>query len=790
MAVVLPILCFSLIFAALRQRVGDSREAAVFAACYWGCILFVITETLSVWHLLTSVMLTGAWAAACVVPAALLLRARPIGPATGRPRESSGYPVALESGDVIAIGGITLLVLLLGVTALACPPNTWDVVDYHLSRVALWISNRGVQFFPTLDYAQTINSPWAEYAILHLYLMFGGDRLVNLVEWATMVGSILVSSLIARELGADRRGQVLAATASATLPGGVLEASGAMNTFVVAFWIAACVYAFMRFAKEGSWYALSGGAAACGLAILTKGTAYVLLPAMIGACWWMRSPVYRRRFVVGLPIFALIVLVLNGPHFYRTFELTGSPLGRGEGLLEGGQGLDLTTGRLSLGGTVANVVRNATLNVTVTQVIDDYAGQAAVRVMRLLGQEPNDPAFIWQSPPDLNGLVHGVGFHTNPPNRNEVLAGNPLHLLLVLVAIALTFASIRSSPSSRLVFALGLIGAFFLFSALVRWQIWGARYQLPLFILGSALIGAELPGYLGRIGTTALALVLILTALPYALSNDLRPLAFSSLSPSRLAREPFAGNIWSKSRANLYFADQHQDLEESYMAAAGAIRRNGCDAIGLDDSLEHYEYPLLAQLDLGRGKRRIRYVGVYNASARYALTEPSPCLVVCFACAHVPHKWSEYAKVGQRVSLYGDVAVFSREGDLLNTAIDAPIDFSQTALISTVAQMRRDLLALKQEASWPRYKLYSDLIRENSKPELAVNKRFFAIERPLYNGARVWELTGALRTKAITSGSTGIDAGPLLAGEEALGNFVSEESRAISNFVTYAGGSR
>jgi hypothetical protein len=555
-----------------------------------------------------------------------------------------------------------------------------------------------------------------------------------------------------------------------------------MNTLVVAFWIAACIYNLLRFSKDGSWSALIGGAMACGLALLSKGTAYVLLPAMVATSWLMGSSVCRRRFIVRLPVFAAIVLSLNAPQLYRTFELTGSPLGHGEGLIGGGQALDVATGRLSLGGTLSNVLRNLTLDVTVTQAIDDYAGRTAAHLIHLLGEEPNDPDFIWRSPPEIPVM----GFHANAPSRNELYAGNPLHLILLILALGLSFLSIRSTTRDDLLFGLGLIGALILLSALVRWQIWGARYQLPLFVLGSGLIGAEIPKYLGARATTAIAAVLIVAATPFVLSNNLRPLVFESLSPSRLVREPFTGNLWSRTRANLYFADQHQDLEESYMAAADAIRRNSCRSIGVDDSLEHYEYPLLAQLNLGASGRRVRYVGVYNASAKYGVHGNSPCLVVCFACAHVTRKWAEYSDVGHHASLYGNVAVFSREGDIPNSAQHASIYKSEIELSSTIAEMQQRILSLSREVSSPDSALYARLLQRNSQSELSVERVFFATQRPFYDGARVWELTEPLRTEVPKQSSSGIDPRPLLAGEEALRSFVSEEGQATNDFAAYA----
>src|SRR5207245_6681932 len=122
-------------------------------------------------------------------------------------------------------------------SALVAPPSTWYAMEYHLVRVVIWISQHIARFFTTPDYAQLILGPWAEYAMTQAYLLWGTDRFVNFVEVLSMFGSAIGVSVIAKILGAGPRGQVLAAVICATIPSGVLEASGPMNTYVVSFWI-------------------------------------------------------------------------------------------------------------------------------------------------------------------------------------------------------------------------------------------------------------------------------------------------------------------------------------------------------------------------------------------------------------------------------------------------------------------------------------------------------------------------------------------------------------------------
>jgi hypothetical protein len=172
----------------------------------------------------------------------------------------------------------------------------------HLPRVVLWATNRSVQIYPTADYSQVLMTPWAEFAMLHLYLLWGGDRLVNLVEFASLVGTTVTVSSIATTFGASRFIQIITAIISATIPEGVLEASGAMNTYVGTFWMTTAAYFVLRWNAQPSWLDLFGFSGAANLAALTTGTASVFLPFVLLRCWWIGTPAARRLLVMRLVV--------------------------------------------------------------------------------------------------------------------------------------------------------------------------------------------------------------------------------------------------------------------------------------------------------------------------------------------------------------------------------------------------------------------------------------------------------------------------------------------------------
>src|SRR5439155_13038577 len=161
---------------------------------------------------------------------------------------------------------------------------------------------------------------------------------------------------------------------------------------------------------------LAGGAV--GLALLTKGTSWILLAPFI--IWLAVDMVrrHRRAALVPLAAAALIAVSLNAPHAYRNVETFGNPFGNEQKIY--------LNDEFGLGVLASNASRNAALEVS------GSADEGAVRRLHnLLGLDPDDPNTTFMGDrfkPDFNVL--------------EDAAPNPLQLLLVVVAI-LTGAWIR-----------------------------------------------------------------------------------------------------------------------------------------------------------------------------------------------------------------------------------------------------------------------------------------------------------------------------------------------------------
>jgi hypothetical protein len=307
----------------------------------------------------------------------------------------------------------------------------------------MWMSNHSVHFYTTPDYNQLILAPWAEFAMMHTELLWGSDRFVNMVEFLSFLFSAIGVSLIAKLLGARPTGQVLAAIVCVTIPEGILEASGPMNTYVVSLWIMATVLFLMLWNEDPSWLNTICVGLSAGLAVFTKGTAYIVLPFLVLACWWMGSSAVRIRFLKFSAVFVVLILAINGAHYYRVYQLTGSPLGFP--LPSKFPRLEVVVDHVSARETLAGMLRNAALHVvTPSERVNARIDHAFQSALWKLGVDPNAPGQIY-----LDG-----SFHSSHLSLHEIHAGNPLHFVLIVVAMVVVIWKYRGMHSSNPILSL------------------------------------------------------------------------------------------------------------------------------------------------------------------------------------------------------------------------------------------------------------------------------------------------------------------------------------------------
>jgi 4-amino-4-deoxy-L-arabinose transferase-like glycosyltransferase len=599
MAVVLPLLCLILLVRAWPRHHG-LRARLLGAATVWGVVVLIVTEAASAAGMLTRGVLSVAWGLATTVAAFAAAGRRHVEPTAppAWPTDWAKPSTLVMAAAIVGIASIT------GLLAAVAWPSQWDSMVYHLPRIDHWIQNRSVAFYPTHILRQLFNPPWSEYAMLHLLSTGGDERWANAVQWLSMVGSLAGVSLIAERLGAGLRGQLFAALFCATVPMGILQASGTQNDYVTAFWLVCTVAALLATVPRvttGLGAATVG--TAFGLALLTKGTAGVLgLPLLITLWPWRARP--RAAVVRSGAVAAMIALALNTPHLYRNlagFRAPHGPSGRSTPDVVG----DLLNHSLSPASFASNLVRNVSLHVGTRFGSMNAVLQSSIeRAHAAFGLDVNDPRTTRLYP--LAGFA--VDGRPNDPDRT----GNPVHLAVILVSAGLALGWPRRGTVGIGRYGLALMLSFAAFCLAFKWQPWHSRLHLPLFVLAAPFVGAVLEPYPRM--TMLAALVATATAAPPLLTNVLAPLDRRQ-------------NALTTPRIQQYFhrfGRAPDDRERGYTGAAEFLRARGCADVGLLFGWDNWEHPLWVMLADGV---RVRHVAVKNASAAYVGTEPpsAPC---------------------------------------------------------------------------------------------------------------------------------------------------------------------
>ena len=384
----------------------------------------------------------------------------------------------------------------------------------------------------------------------------------------------------------------------------------------------------MKFGQRPGRPAAVVAALSCGLALMTKSTAYVILPPVIAAAWLVWPRKTRAAFAAQLPLFAALVLVLNVPQLARTYSYCGSPFGCESA--DGNGAWKFANERITVSGTVGNLVRNTALHLATPSARANQGVQRwSEKLLVAIGIDPNDPATTFS----------GTKFQILPLRMDEDATGNLLHLLLIAATILLLAFRREGRSRETVALAAALVAGFILFSAYLRWQPWHMRLHLPLFVLWSAVIGTVLARSWGTRGVALCGAVLLVFASPALLQHERRALISGN-------------NIFNFTRLQL------ESTPPGHYSAAKLADGMSCQNVGVDANYGFIEYPLLSVLNAGIGGRRIEQVSVSNKSAQYKDPGFKPGCVVCVGCGPGSPRWKQYEAAGMSGASLQEVSFF------------------------------------------------------------------------------------------------------------------------------------
>jgi len=545
------------------------------------------------------------------------------------------FKITLPKNYIILILFLVVTILLpLLFLAVYCPPNNWDSMSYHLSRVAHWIQNKNVNFYPTLYVPQLTNNPLGEYLVTNIYLMTGGDYFVNLVQFISMICCVFLSSLLVKEFGINYKGQLLASILTLTIPMGILQSTTTQTDYIAAFFLLSFIYFGIKVLRETDnkknllyilFFVVS-----ISLGILTKATLFIwALPFVVYfAVKFILK--FKLKIYKIILIASLIFFLINGMHFIRNYQMFDSPIGPKQ---KDTFGLPYMNQNFSVGNTYSNILRNIGLHLALP--CDDYKGfiEKIIRNTKKVAIKTNNGLIIKTAEVFNYCLIHTIynfkdynlfvqntivflhqiwGLDINNPNTTwlgnkfevsfnvgEDYSGNFIMLALFFVSFFLLLFNMKKFDNYKfevLFLFISIITAFIIFSFLLTWQPWHSRLHLQIFVAMTPFISYVLINFLNKRNFFIIFLAVIIGCSFQAVYLNRNKPIISSDKP-----------ILKMTRDQLYFRNR-DNYYDMYTKITDLIKERNISNIGLAIRGNSWEYPFWVLLKEKNKNFRMEYI--------------------------------------------------------------------------------------------------------------------------------------------------------------------------------------
>ncbi len=616
-SLLLTVLIISLLKSSLHNLCGF-REAVLYSICLNCTAVVVITELLSVWNVLTFSWLAGSW---MIIVLALFSYAVIHKSFTELGSKLAFFVKRIRTEKLLWC--VLLLWSISGIIAILYPTNNYDSLTYHMARVAHWEQQAGISYYKTHILRQIVFPPFAEYVILHLQILTGGDRFANAVQLFFLGGGILSVSLIVRELRGNRRQQITAAVIGCFIPMAVLQSNTTQNDIVEAFFAVTFLFFSLKLWKQTHFITAAFAGIALGLAWFTKGTGYMYTCVFCG--WYLIVLIRKykgsfRQLLQNAAVYAMVPLLalsINSGMYYRNIFFEGTLLGNA------GEGAVISKHNPKSLAFVA--IKNVMNHLPVTSAMKNSVSAIAVK----WGIDPDDPDYNMTG---MSMMIEGWSFH-------EDYGQNFFHLILIVIFLVLFFCrkdSYKRSSADRFLFVISLLIISLLFTVLLEWQPWSNRLQMPLFMLFSVFLGLEL----GRI-RKPIAMLLCIPVIIYGFIA----LAMNSRHPIL----PVKQSIFTLPYRNFIY-------DEDMLSLQRYLDQKPYTRIGIYIGSDSWDYPYFKLLRKTGGKvRELKHIFVENRSAMYLdHFKPEVLISIHTSVEKFNHKGRDFFKT----RVFGGIAVF------------------------------------------------------------------------------------------------------------------------------------
>lgn len=470
---------------------GISLLAKLFIT--WYGFIFISTEILSFFYLLTKPWIVASNILFVVTVGIILTR--------HSGKRSSNWRRAhpeSDSGRARMTNYIIIFLLILTfIQGFYSAPSTTDAMTYQILRAMYWIQE-GTAYQWFIRNSHDFMPGFASYILLHLYMIFGGDRMLFFSQWLAYAGSIFLSRTVATQLGANQKLSQIISVLVATIPIVVLQATSTQADMVSAL-ITLLVFHLMLVILNSPSYknALILGFT-LGLGMLVKAPFYifVIVPLSLFLLLLRKNP---KKAIALSTIIISIAFAMNLRYYSQNISLYGSPLGQ----KFSGKGNTYVNERFDLPSVGSNLIKN-TMNNLPVPLLADQVQFAFIKLHSLIGIDIADPKVSYTG---LDFKVRSVVY------PQEDLAASPLNIFLILLAPFFVFRkSFKPVKKNELrVLYVFLIAAYVMFATILKYESVHNRLLVTFLVEGTIISALILSNF--KFGQRTLKLFVFLSIL-------------------------------------------------------------------------------------------------------------------------------------------------------------------------------------------------------------------------------------------------------------------------------------
>ncbi|PCJ25833.1 MAG: hypothetical protein COA97_07070 [Flavobacteriales bacterium] len=370
--------------------------------------------------------------------------------------------------------GFTMFILFgIFIQGAVYPTNNWDSMSYHMARIIHWIQNENLEHYRTTIYPQLTSAPFSEQMILTVNLLVGNDLFSNTVQLFYLIGLGITISIIAKQLGLNRFGQILSSFILICIPEVILLSSSTHNEIVLCFFMVMGIYFLIKTLKQQTAINFMVLGCCLGMATATKHTAYIYIAPFI-AVWillQLHKILFKKQKVIWISYVLLIgsFMIINAGHYSRNYQLTSNVFGSDEETTR-----YYVNEKHSVSMMISNVSRNLSNQFGVPKIAP-ISYRLTKKIHELINIDLNDPE------------ITSHEYNVDPLATHENNGANIYHVILMLLSMVWIIFTIKKRDKRVVIYSMAIVLSFLLFCFYLKWQPW-AKLHVPFFIFYSVVL--------------------------------------------------------------------------------------------------------------------------------------------------------------------------------------------------------------------------------------------------------------------------------------------------------------